>query len=281
MHFPSLGFGLGLRAPHYEQVLRERPRNVDWFEIVSENFIEMHEGYTAMLQDLRRDYPIVMHGVSLSIGGTDPLNAEYLTKLKRLADAIDPAMISDHLCFTGVQGKNTHDLLPVPLTGEALEHIAARVRQVQERLGRRLYIENPSSYLEFADSTIPEWEFLTRLAEAADCGLLLDVNNVYVSGVNHGFDAKAYIDAIAADRIGYVHLAGHTPKDGYLLDTHDHPVADEVWELYRYTLRQKGFLNTMIEWDDHIPPFEALTAELDKARAIVEEGEYGIRRAAG
>jgi hypothetical protein len=268
---PTLGFGIGLREPHYEEILQHRPAWIDWLEIISENFMEMHGGYTAMLQDLRADYPIVMHGVALSIGSTDPLDQPYLAKLKSLAEAINPAMISDHLCFTGVGGVNMHDLLPVPLTEEALEHIIPRIQAVQEFLGRRLFLENPSSYLEFEASTIPEWEFLVRLQEATGCGLLLDVNNIYVSSVNHGFDPYRYMQAIPAEAIGYVHLAGHCEKPGYLFDTHDHPVSEEVWQLYRATLQEKGQLNSMVEWDSHIPPLASLRQHLAQARSIAAE----------
>lgn len=264
----EIGLGLGLREPHYNEVLENRPKEVEWFEIISENFMDMHGGYLAMLQDIRRDYPLVMHGVALSIGSTDPLDKKYLKKLYSLAEVIKPAMISDHLCFTGVEGVNTHDLLPIPLTEEALNHVRDRVVEVQNILGRQICLENPSSYLEFEASTIPEWEFVARLAEEAGCGILLDVNNVYVSSVNHGFDPREYIDVIPESRIGYVHLAGHSQKPGYLFDTHDHPVPDAVWDLYEYALLTKGTLNTMIEWDSNIPAFSELLLNLQKIREI-------------
>ncbi|MDE3037947.1 MAG: DUF692 domain-containing protein [Pseudomonadota bacterium] len=264
--FPDLGFGLGLRAPHYDTILAERPKGVEWFEIISENFIEAHRGYRQFLADLRQDYPIVMHGVSLSIGSTDPLNTEYLKKLGALADFLQVPWLSDHLCWTGIGGKNTHDLLPVPYTEKALKHIAGRVRQVQDVLQRPLVLENPSSYVTFADSSMPEWEFMARLAEEADCGILLDVNNVYVSAFNHRFDAKRYIDAIPAERIVQIHLAGHDHRGTHIIDTHDNYVIDAVWELYAYTLQRKGLISTMVEWDDNIPAFDVLLAEIDKAR---------------
>lgn len=267
--YPDLGFGLGLRACHYDTILEQRPA-VDWFEIISENFIEAHKGYWDFLSDLRRDYPIVMHGVGMSIGSTDPLSRDYLAKLKRLADFLEVPWLSDHLCWTGVHGKNTHDLLPVPYTEEALRHIVGRIRQVQDILGRRILLENPSSYVEFNDSTISEWDFMARLAEEADCGLLLDVNNVYVSAFNHDYDAKTYIDAIPAGRIVQVHLAGHNNRGTHIIDTHDSHVIDAVWRLYDYTLRTKGRLTTMIEWDEHIPEFPELAAELDKARQVAK-----------
>src|SRR5271170_3151945 len=227
-NYPNLGFGLGLRSPHYDLIVEQRPKTVDWFEIISENFLESHKGYWDFLADLRRDYPIVMHGVGMSIGSTDPLNRDYLEKLKTLADFLQPPWLSDHLCWTGVHGKNTHDLLPVPYTEESLRHIVGRIRQVQDILERRILLENPSTYVEFADSKMPEWEFLARMAEEADCGLLLDINNVYVSAFNHGYDAKTYIDAIPQERIVQIHLAGHENFGTHIVDTHDHPVIGEV-----------------------------------------------------
>ncbi len=266
-NYPDLGFGVGLRSQHYDQILAERPKSVDWFEIISENFIEAHPGYLDFLRELRKNYPIVMHGVSMSIGSTDKLNSDYLAKLKKLADAIQAPWISDHLCWTGVNGKNTHDLLPVPYTQESLAHIVARIREVQDRLERRIVLENPSSYLEFADSTMSEWEFLAEMATQADCGLLLDVNNVYVSAFNHGYDAKLYIDTIPSDRVVQIHLAGHKNYGTHIIDTHDGHVLDEVWDLYRYTIQSKGSISTLVEWDDHIPAFEVLAQELYKASA--------------
>ncbi|MDE3036938.1 MAG: DUF692 domain-containing protein [Pseudomonadota bacterium] len=264
--FSDLGFGLGLRAPHYDTILEQKPKDVDWFEIISENFIEAHQGYRQFLADLRVDYPIVMHGVSLSIGSTDPLNVGYLKKLKALADFLQVPWLSDHLCWTGIEGKNTHDLLPVPYTEKALKHIVKRVRQVQDTLERPLVLENPSSYVTFADSSMPEWEFMAWLAKDADCGILLDVNNVYVSAFNHRFDARQYIDAIPAERIVQIHLAGHDHRGTHIIDTHDNYVIDAVWDLYAYTLQRKGLVSTMVEWDDNIPAFDVLLAEIGKAR---------------
>jgi uncharacterized protein (UPF0276 family) len=264
---PALGFGAGLRFEHYDHVLEQRPRSVDWFEIITENFIDAHPGYWDFLHDLRKDYPIVMHGVSLSVGSTDPLNLDYLARVKKLADAINPPWVSDHVCWTGVNGKNTHDLLPLPYTRESLAHTACRVRRAQDALGRTLLLENPSSYVDFADSTLSEWDFLAELAEQGDCALLLDVNNVYVSAFNHGFDARRYIDAIPADRVVQIHLAGHKHYGTHIIDTHDDHVTREVWELYRYAIAQLGPVSTMVEWDAHIPPFETLEAEISKARA--------------
>lgn len=264
---PLHGFGLGLREPHHAEVLRDRPPSIDWFEIISENFMDGHDGYFEFLADLRADYRLVPHGVSLSIGSTDPLNLEYLAKLKRLADHIDAPYVSDHVCWTGVGGRTTHDLLPVPYTEEALTHMVARAREVQGRLERPLVLENPSSYVTFKASAMAESEFMARLAEEADIGILLDVNNVYVSAFNHGFDARAYIDAIPTGRIRQVHLAGHDHCGTHIIDTHDAAVVDEVWDLYRYTIASKGAVPTMVEWDGKIPEFEVLLAELDKARA--------------
>ena len=272
---PHLGFGLGLRAPHYDEILSTRPRGVDWFEIISENFMEAHKGYWDFLADLRRDYPFVMHGVALSIGSTDPLDVDYLKKLKALADFLKPAWVSDHLCFTGIKGKNTHDLLPIPYTASMLEHVAGRIKQVQDVLGRPLILENPSTYLEFSSSEIPEWEFLARLADRADCGVLLDVNNVYVSAFNHGFDARAYIDAFPADRLVQIHLAGHKNFGTHIIDTHDDRVLDAVWQLYAYTIRTKGLISTMVEWDDNLPDFAVLVDELTRARKIVQTATAG------
>jgi hypothetical protein len=264
----SLGFGLGLRTPHYETFLNERPRSVGWLEIISENYMRAHPGYWQMLADLRQDYPLVMHGVSLSIGSTDALDRAYLNDLKKLADHLAVAWVSDHLCYTGVNHENTHDLLPIPYTEEALKHLIPRVHKVQEILGRPMVFENASSYLEFACATMNEPEFLQALTKATGCGILLDVNNVYVSSVNHGWDAKAYIDAIPAEAIMQYHLAGHTDKQTHLIDTHNAPVIDPVWDLYRYTLETKGMKSTMIEWDADIPAFAVLEAELEKAKAV-------------
>lgn len=268
--FPYLGFGLGLRAPHYDTILADRPKGVQWFEIISENFIEAHKGYWDFLADLRQDYPIVMHGVSLSIGGADPLNTDYLQKLKSLAQFLEAPWVSDHLCFTGAGGHNTHDLLPIPYNEESLTHIASRIHAVQEALARPLVLENPSSYLEFKNSTINEQDFLVSLCQRTGCKLLLDVNNVYVSAFNHGFDAKAYIDAIPKESIVQIHLAGHSNHGDYIIDTHDAPVIDEVWQLYAYTIQKKGKISTMVEWDDNIPAFGVVLTELEKARRFAK-----------
>lgn len=269
-----LGFGVGLRDVHFRHLLDTPPRawGVDWFEIVSENFMDDHGFASHVLDHVAANRPVVMHGVSLSIGSADPLDVQYLCRLRALADRLHPVWVSDHLSWTGVNHVTSHDLLPMPLTAGALVHVADRVRRVQDFLGRPLVLENPSSYLEFTSSDIPEWEFLAELAERADCRLLLDVNNVFVSAFNHGFDPVAYIRAIPPSRVAYLHLAGPSDFGTYLLDSHDHPVRDEVWELYRVAREHVGRVGggpvpVLLEWDASIPPFPELVAELDKARA--------------
>jgi len=266
---PLSGYGLGLRQPHYEQVVQSRAP-VDWFEILSENFMEAHPGHSEYLADLSQHYPIVMHGVAMNIAGGDPIDRNYLTKLKMLAQHVRPVCISDHLCWTSARGVNSHDLLPVPYTREALLHVVTRVKQVQDALGQQLVLENPSTYTEFQASVMPEWEFMAELAEKADCGLLLDVNNVYVSAFNHRYDAKRYIDAIPAARIAYIHLAGHRNCGTHIIDTHDDHVIDAVWNLYRYTIARLGLVSTMVEWDGNIPAFDVLLTELAKTRNVAE-----------
>jgi hypothetical protein len=264
--YPSLGFGLGLRVEHYEAVLAEDPP-VDWFEVLTENYLVPGGKPRDYLMRVRERYPLAMHGVSLSIGSTAPLDREYLRQLKALAARLEPAWVSDHLCWTGVAGRNTHDLLPLPYTEEALAHVVERVRTVQDFLGRRILLENVSSYVAFRDSRLTEWEFLREVAERADCLILLDVNNIYVSAVNHEFEPLAYLGAIPAERVQQIHLAGHEDHGDYLVDTHDHPVPDPVWQLYAHAVRRIGPVSTMIERDDHIPPLEELCAELEQARA--------------
>jgi len=265
----NIGFGLGLRAEHYDLVLETRPK-IGWFEIITENYIDNHKGYWEFLLDLRKDYPIALHGVSLSIGGTDELNFEYLAKVRKLAEYLNVEWVSDHLCYTGMHGINTHDLLPVPYTKEALAHIVERIKRVQDALGRNLVLENPSSYIEFEDSHMSEHEFMAEMAVKSDCGILLDVNNIYVSSFNHGFDAKEYIDTIPAEHIVQHHLAGHLHKGSVIIDTHNDHVVDEVWKLYEYTIKTKGFKPTMIEWDDNIPEFSVLLEEINKAKLIAD-----------
>jgi uncharacterized protein (UPF0276 family) len=265
---PNLGLGVGLRNQHFSYLMSHDPE-VDWFEIISENFIDNYGYARRVLERLASLRPIVMHGVSLSIGSTDPLDWDYLKKLKALAEFVHPAWISDHLCWTGVAGVNTHDLLPMPLNEESLRHVAERVRQVQDFLERPLVLENPSSYLEFKESTITEWDFLSELAQGTGCGLLLDVNNVYVSGYNHGFDAVHYIRSITHDAVVQIHLAGPTDCGRYLVDTHDQPVPAPVWELYRLAHELTGGVSTLLEWDANIPDFPELVAELSKAEAAL------------
>ena len=265
---PNLGLGVGLRNQHFSYLMNHDPE-VDWFEIISENFIDNYGYARNVLKHLASIRPVVMHGVSLSIGSTDPLDWDYLKKLKTLADFVQPAWISDHLCWTGVQGVNTHDLLPLPLTEESLRHVIERVRRVQDFLERPLVLENPSSYLEFKKSTFTEWSFLTELASETGCGLLLDVNNVYVSGYNHGFDAEHYIRNIPPDAVVQIHLAGPTDCGRFLVDTHDQPVPARVWELYGLAQKLTGGVSTLLEWDANIPDFPELVAELRKSEAAL------------
>ena len=262
------GFGLGLRTEHYAAFESESQKRLDWLEIISENYMVPGGAPLWHLDRIRRDFPMVMHGVSLNIGGTAPLEMDYLRDLKALVERVQPGWISDHLCWTGTNGVNMHDLLPLPYTPEALRHVCERIQRVQDFLGRRLVVENPSTYVAFAADQIPEWEFVAEMLQRADCELLLDVNNVYVSSINHGFDAKKYINAIPAERVRQIHLAGHESHDGYLIDTHDHPVCEEVWQLYAHTLKQCGSVPTMIERDDNIPPLGELLDELDLARQV-------------
>ncbi|WP_438036633.1 MNIO family bufferin maturase [Sorangium sp. So ce204] len=267
---PDLGVGVGLRIPHYRHIFEHRPR-VDWFEIISENFMVDGGMPIAHLERVLSSYRLVQHGVSLSIGSTDPLDFDYLRRLKALLARVSSPWVSDHLCWTGAHGINLHDLLPLPYTEEAVRHVAARARVVQDFLEVRLALENVSSYLTFTASRMSEWEFLSAIAEEADCGILLDVNNVYVSSYNHGFDPEAYIDGVPHHRIVQFHLAGHTHQGAYILDTHSDHVVDAVWALYRRAVARAGDVSTLIEWDDDIPSFEVLAAEAEKARAIREE----------
>lgn len=262
--FEDLGIGIGLRTVHYSHILATRPR-IDWFEVLSENYLDTGGRPLYVLDQIAEAYPVALHGVSLSIGSTDPINREHLRKLKALADRTKAHWVSDHLCWTGVLGRNTHDLLPMPYTEEALAHTTRRVREVSEILGRPLILENPSSYVEFADSTMSEWEFLSRLAQDADCGLLLDVNNVYVSSFNHRFDPKAYIAAIPADRVVQYHVAGHTNKGTHIIDTHSARAISEVWDLYKLACERTGGVATLYEWDDEVPDFETVHQEALKA----------------
>lgn len=264
---PFLGFGLGLRRQYYETILATRPP-VDWFEILTENYLVDGGKPLYFLERIRALYPVVMHGVSLSIGGADPLDMQYLARVKALARSIEPAWISDHLCWTGVDGINLHDLLPLPYTEQALSHVVERILRVQDFLGRRLLLENVSSYLTYVESALTEWEFLAEVAARADCLILLDINNIHVSAFNHGFDPHVYLEHLPVDRIAQLHLAGHQHRDHCLIDTHDQPVDEAVWRLYAAALRRFGAVSTLIERDDNMPPFEELLAELDAARDI-------------
>jgi uncharacterized protein (UPF0276 family) len=274
------GFGLGLRPEHYLDFSERAPRGVDWLEVISENYMVAGGRPLHHLERIRRDHPMVMHGVSLSIGGTDPLDLHYLHQLKALADRIEPGWVSDHLCWTGVDGHNLHDLMPLPYTEAALRHLADRVAQVQDALGRRLVLENVSSYIRFAGDEMSEAEFIAELCRRTDCLLLLDVNNVYVSSVNHGFSATGFIDRMPRERVVQIHLAGHSRQGEVLVDTHDAPVCPQVWTLYRYTLQRLGPVPTMIERDDHIPPLDELLVELAQARAIAAETAADIQKVA-
>lgn len=266
---PYLGYGLGLRVEYYESLL-EQPGQVEWLEIVSENYMVAGGRPLVWLDRFRERFPMVMHGVSMSIGGTDPLDEDYLARLAALARRVQPAWISDHLCWTGVQGINLHDLMPLPYTEEALAHVVDRVRRVQDVLGQRILLENVSSYIHFADAQLTEWQFLAAVAERADCLILLDINNIYVSAHNHGFSPLDYLDGIPAARVQQFHLAGHEDGGPLLIDTHDAPIIDGVWQLYREAVRRYGRVSTMIERDDHMPPLAELLAELNDARSIAE-----------
>lgn len=268
---PSLGFGLGLRPIHYGEILDGAAPDIDWFEIISENYMVPGGRPLHNLDRVRARYPLAMHGVSLSIGSTDPLDTDYLSNLKALAERVQPAWISDHLCWTGAHGKQAHDLLPLPYTEEAIDHVVARVRQVQDVLGRRLLLENVSSYIAYKESDMSEWAFLTEIVERADCLILLDINNIYVSGFNHGFDPYQYLRAIPVERVQQFHLAGHSNEGDHIVDTHDHPVVDAVWRLYAEAVRRFPNASTMIERDDRIPPLAELLTELTQARDITAQ----------
>lgn len=265
-----LGHGVGLRRDHFDRILAG-PAQVDWFEAISENFMVAGGRPLDVLTRVRERYPVVLHGVSLSIGSTDPLDEAYLERLDALAKRFEPAWVSDHLCWTGVGGRQAHDLLPLPYTVQALDHVVGRVHHVQERIGRPIVLENVSSYVAYAHSAMPEWEFLAEVARRAGCGILLDINNIYVSSKNHRFDPRAYIQGVPKEAVRQFHLAGHSNKGTFLLDTHDHPVIDEVWDLYRDAVRRFGPVSTLVEWDDKIPAFERLEQESVRAREIQDE----------
>jgi uncharacterized protein (UPF0276 family) len=265
-----LGFGLGLRVPHYAYVLENRPA-VDWFEILSENYMVAGGKPRFYLHAIREHYPLVMHGVSLSVGSTDPLNTDYLKGLKTLIRDVEPEWISDHLCWTSLGEINSHDLLPLPYTHEALEHVVSRIQQVQDFLGRTLLLENVSSYISYRESEMTEWAFFNEVCTRAGCSMLLDINNIYVSARNHGFDPIDYLNGVTPQLVQQFHLAGHSDFGDYIIDTHDHDVPDPVWSLYAEALQRFGAVSTMIERDDDIPEFPVLFAELEHARAIARE----------
>lgn len=269
---PQLGFGLGLRTPHYRYILEQKPQ-VDWFEVISENFMDSKGWPLHVLDQIAERYPVVMHGVSMSIGSSDPLNVTYLKSLKKLARRTGAKWVSDHLCWTGILGHNTHDLLPLPFTEESLQHVVQRIKQVQEVLERPLILENPSSYLTYHQDSFTEWDFIREMANESNCGLLLDVNNIYVSSVNHGFDAVEYLNAIPMERVVQMHIAGHTDCGTHIIDTHDHPVVKEVWRLYEQAQKMATGASTLLEWDAKIPDFPELQKELGKAKNLLTKAE--------
>ncbi|CAA0082395.1 Uncharacterised protein [BD1-7 clade bacterium] len=267
-HF--LGFGLGLRTDHFHDVLNN-DHNIDWFEILSENYMVAGGKPLYYLEAIRERHPVVMHGVSLSLGSADPLNQDYLKQLKKLTRIARPQWFSDHLCWTGVHNTNTHDLMPLPYDMAVVRYVGDRIKQVQDHIGLPFLLENVSSYLNYQASTMTEWDFVNELVNYADCQLLLDVNNIYVSARNHDFDADDYLNAIDVDRVRQIHLAGHTDYGSHIIDTHDHDVCDDVWQLYARALKRFGAVSTMIERDANIPPFNELAAELDIARDIAHK----------
>jgi uncharacterized protein (UPF0276 family) len=267
---PNLGVGVGLRTTHYEHLLTEWPE-VAWLEVLSDNYLHTRGRPLEILDRIAERYPLAMHGVSLNIGSTDPLDLDYVRELSLLRDRIHARWISDHLCFTGVSGTNTHDLLPIPLTEEALRHVVRRVRTVQDLLGERLVLENPSTYLEFRGAALPEWEFLAAVATEADAGILLDLNNVIVSAKNHGFDPETYLRALPLERVVQMHVAGHTDHGTHAIDTHIGPVPDAVWNLYERARTLGADASVLLEWDAEIPPFEVVHRDALRAERRVEK----------
>jgi len=261
--------GIGLRTPHHREVLDTHP-DVAWFEVHSENFFAAGGKPHEVLEQVRAQYPLSLHGVGLSLGSTDPLNKWHLEKLKSLISRYEPGLVSEHLCWSSVDNRYLNDLLPLPYTEEALNHVVQRIQQVQDYLGRQILLENLSSYLQFTDSTIPEWEFLSAVAQTSGCGILLDVNNIYVNATNHGFDADVYLHAIPVSAVREMHLAGHSHEDGCLIDTHSKPVADAVWQLYERAVLRFGRVPTLIEWDNDIPSLDVLMGEANRAQQIME-----------
>jgi len=262
------GAGIGLRSQHHQEIIDRQP-SVPWFEVLSENYYGAGGTALAKLEKVRNLYPITLHGVGMSLGSTDPLNFEYLARLKSLADRFEPEWVSDHLAWISVGGEYVHDLLPLPCTQEALDHVVARIGQVQDFLGRRILIENPSTYLSYTDAEMPEWEFFREVAELSDCDILFDVNNAYVNASNHGFAATSYLDALPLARVREIHLAGFAQLDSYLFDTHGDRIHPPVWELYQLTIQRTGPVPTLIEWDTDIPPFETLQEEAERAQQIL------------
>lgn len=263
--------GVGLRTVHYPHLLRRPKTALQWFEAISENYMDTEGRPIRVLESMRRDYPIALHGVSMSLGSVEGFRPGYLQRLKALADRIDPFQMSDHLCWTGTAAGNLHDLLPLPFTEEALDLVVVRIRQAQDALKRPFLIENVSSYLTYPDSTYSEWDFLVEAARRSGCRILLDVNNVYVNSVNQGFDAKRFLDAVPRALIGQVHLAGYTDMGTHLFDTHSAPVADPVWELFAHVAGRLGQTPVMIEWDEHIPEFPVLETQALKAAQVWKE----------
>lgn len=268
-HLPQLGFGLGLRKDHYKEILATLPQ-VDWFEILTENYLVPGGKPLYYLDQIHQHYPMVMHGVSLSIGSNDPLNFDYLKQVKTLAERVNAHWISDHLCWTGLEGINAHDLLPLPYTEEAIKHVADRVQQVQDTLGRQILLENVSSYVTYQQSRMEEWEFLSAVANEADCLILLDINNIYVSSINHEFNPIDYLNGIPVSRVQQFHLAGHRDLGDYIVDTHDEPIVENVWSLYATAVKRFGEVSTMIERDDNIPELQVLLDELEQAKRIAQ-----------
>lgn len=269
---PISGAGIGLRSKHYQEILRGS--RIPWFEVLTENYIGDGGLPLHFLERIRADYPVTLHGVGLSLGSTDPLNFDYLNRLKALIERIEPACVSDHLAWISSGGRYVHDLLPLPYTREALDHVIERVKQIQDFLGRRLMIENPSSYMGYKDSEMTEWEFLQSLVVETDCDLLFDVNNVFVSGRNHGFDPIEYLHALPQGRVKEIHLAGYEAHNNYLFDTHGYRVHPPVWELYQATIERLGSVPTLIEWDNDIPEFAILVDEANKAQRVLDK--FGI-----
>jgi uncharacterized protein (UPF0276 family) len=270
-----LGFGLGLRTEHYETILSTKPA-VDWFEVITENYLVPGGKPHYYLEKIRENYPIVMHGVSMSIGSSDPLDWKYLNDVKSLANKIESKWISDHLCWTGIQGKNAHDLLPLPYTEETIQHVVDRIIQIQDFFQQRILIENVSSYVSYKHSIMSEWDFLKEISHRADCLILLDINNIYVSSVNHEFQPEMYLSALPKNRIQQIHLAGHSNMGDYIIDTHDHEIIDPVWDLYAVALEKYGPVSTMIERDDNIPCLSTLMNELNHAKKIAESVSMGM-----